>query len=427
MCGLVGVISASHKYNYEKFFKQALVADTLRGFHSTGAVVAGEGEFSYFKSATHAVDFTDMGRYDNLMRDARVGKPVALLGHNRAATVGKVNADNAHPFPAGDLIGMHNGTLRKYNKLCTNTFATDSECLYNHIAEHGIHDALNKIEGAYCLVWYDVEKDHVYVVRNDERPLAMAKIKNEPTLLYASEAGMLRWLAGRNGLEIEEVWEPKKNYLFTFKMYEKDLGVVTEQLNVVSEYPAPVKNPSNYGSYGRSLRSAYELEKETGVKIGTRSSAFMFRYLPYTTTKTGLGKCVGVLLDDPWLQVVIHGLEKSEAEELDQTEVNIRIKSLTQTRWGDDIEAIAVVENEVKKPKAPSDEPGQYEIQDLYRGPDNQWLTEREMDKLCDKGCAMCGDPIDRDDYELLEFHSNDNVVCPFCVDEWVQTFGMTH
>src|SRR3546814_12623264 len=35
----------------------------------------------------------------------------AFIGHNRAATLGKVNGLNAHPFRYDNIMGAHNGTL----------------------------------------------------------------------------------------------------------------------------------------------------------------------------------------------------------------------------------------------------------------------------------------------------------------------------
>ena len=111
MCGLVG-IAGNLEYKDEATMKRMLILDYFRGTDSTGfaAVKVKEDEVLMTKIASHPIDLFDMGAFKKAL-NGNTSK--VFLGHNRAATVGKVNAVNAHPFQVGDILGVHNGTLDK--------------------------------------------------------------------------------------------------------------------------------------------------------------------------------------------------------------------------------------------------------------------------------------------------------------------------
>jgi glucosamine 6-phosphate synthetase-like amidotransferase/phosphosugar isomerase protein len=143
MCGLVGVIG-DLSLEDKKAFDIMLKLDTVRGKHSTGVarvpwvkrdkveVVKGIG------SPYHLIDNKPNEYYNDYSADPGPyiqGNYIALMGHNRWATVGSVNEENAHPFEAGKIVGCQNGTLPQsaIRKLDDHEYYdTDTEALMGH-------------------------------------------------------------------------------------------------------------------------------------------------------------------------------------------------------------------------------------------------------------------------------------------------------
>jgi len=87
-----------------------LLLDYLRGVDSTGlaAVRNKDSEVKVVKAAVNPIDLFGYKNFDMVLTGAT---SKVLIGHNRAATLGKVNNVNAHPFHCGAVVGAHNGTL----------------------------------------------------------------------------------------------------------------------------------------------------------------------------------------------------------------------------------------------------------------------------------------------------------------------------
>src|SRR3546814_3133548 len=109
-----------------------------------------------------------------------VYQSLAFVGHNRFATKGKVNDLNAHPFHYGNIVGAHNGTLEKSSwdaldkKLGEDT-DVDSQAIIKSIATFGIEETVPLLQGAWALVWFDMEAQTLNFLRKDERPLLWAR------------------------------------------------------------------------------------------------------------------------------------------------------------------------------------------------------------------------------------------------------------
>jgi glucosamine 6-phosphate synthetase-like amidotransferase/phosphosugar isomerase protein len=206
MCGIVGIASAySNGFSHKEAqaFMDMLYFDALRGFDSTGVFgVDKHANVAIAKEATQAAEFIHDEEIKKF-KGGLISSGLFAVGHNRAATRGSVVDKNAHPFWVDDkIVLVQNGTYKGSHKHLKDT-EVDTEALAHVIAENAdISTALKKINAAYALVWFNTETKELYLIRNEERPLFIAKAKG--TLLWCSEAGFLYMAAARHGLELDE-------------------------------------------------------------------------------------------------------------------------------------------------------------------------------------------------------------------------------
>jgi predicted glutamine amidotransferase len=197
VCGIVGFITTDPIINVKRanYFEQALYADAVRGRHSTGVfTVEHDGKAFFNKDIVDAQRFLDSQGSYRYVRSVDSGVRVAV-GHNRYATMGGRGRDSAHPFCTQHVTLVHNGTLRDYQWMKKYEKAdVDSARLAQTLSEDepGGKATLEKVKGAYALVWYDNRTQHLYMARNSERPLYLATV--DGTLYFASEGKMLEWL-----------------------------------------------------------------------------------------------------------------------------------------------------------------------------------------------------------------------------------------
>lgn len=213
MCGLVSVIIKDNTKIMNKtmieIFKQMLYADALRGWDSTGmALIKGNDDVSVIKEPCSAGPFLFRHQDHTWANQNR-----AIIGHNRWATKGSVTAENAHPFTEGKITLAHNGTLR-YHKHLKNV-DVDSHAICHSINEKGAVETLEKLEGAYALIWFDSETKQIHATRNLERPLWI--VETDDLFILVSEKGLAHWICGRNGVPVRKTTECQAGTLYSFK------------------------------------------------------------------------------------------------------------------------------------------------------------------------------------------------------------------
>ncbi len=201
MCGIVGV-AGNLQYSDELMMKRLFIFDYFRGTDSTGlAAISPKGEHQIVKRATHPINLFDSKQFEKAL-DARTNW--AFIGHNRAATVGVTNDENAHPFQFGNIIGVHNGTLdkaswRRLEEAAGVQTNVDSAAIFAAIDKIGIDETIKLMEhgktsqtGAWTLVWYDSSDNTLRMIKNEHRPLYLAVHKKGDRIAWASEWVMLR-------------------------------------------------------------------------------------------------------------------------------------------------------------------------------------------------------------------------------------------
>ena len=275
MCGLAGaVVGNVTNIKFPSFIKDSFVAGSLRGMDSSGiAVIDSKEDVDFHKLPINGSIFIQDKRSKDIIDSVNKARTIAMT-HTRAATVGKVNYSNAHPFyfnevnSQGDIvrefIGCHNGTLTISGK---NDFDTDSEWALDKIMNEG-DEAFKSIRGAYCFTWWDSETgDELNIARNNDRDLYIAKLDNGG-LVYASEAGMLAWLAERNGLKLKDhilQLVPGYRYVFNVKSPTEFKKVkLPEPTSIIS--PINNRTPYEYKTNVQLLEDIIEKVKREEVK-----------------------------------------------------------------------------------------------------------------------------------------------------------------
>lgn len=238
MCGIVGMagdLNAKH----EQAVRTLLILDSLRGEHSTGVVcVPKYGSLpKVAKQVGDPFQLFDHKSYDKAM----MGTQRAIIGHNRYATTGAVNRNNAHPFEHESCVGVHNGTLHtKYLLADPQQYQVDSDNIYHHIDKHGLKDALKYMGGAWTLVWWDKENESINFLRNKERPLQMCWSKDGKSLFWASERWMLYAALGRHGIEYQDIFEMEEDVHFEILIDKNGVMSKPRLTNAPSTYKAAV-------------------------------------------------------------------------------------------------------------------------------------------------------------------------------------------
>lgn len=219
MCGLFGMIGPGITQTDLLFLQEIGYVSALRGRDGTGVV---QGSL-YEKYCSHKIKKED-SEYSQFMwyhQNCKGGSPLVLndttcnyfLGHVRHATKGAINSDNTHPFDVGQLVGMHNGTLKdlKYD----HKDKTDTELLLKDIQERGPLRVLREIskDSAYAIVYLDKREKQIVFARNEKRTLFYTYHVHRSVMYYASEKWMLEAIADRNDIVIGDLYRVEAGYI----------------------------------------------------------------------------------------------------------------------------------------------------------------------------------------------------------------------
>lgn len=254
MCGIVGVVSrhTNGLSNPEiDMFEQMLFVDTMRGWDSTGVFgVDHLGNVGIAKAALHGPDFICTNEF-KVFKRAAVKDGVFVVGHNRAATRGTVNDENAHPFYVDDkIVLVQNGSWRGSHKHIKDV-EVDSHAIAHLLADNAdIEAAMKQVNAAYALVWYNVETEELHFLRNSERPLYIAEFLHSG-FMFASEVETIMYAAAKNNSQKfkKDPYMLPINTLMTVKFSPKGAEITTKEIN-----PYPKSNVFTNIEAWRSVR-----------------------------------------------------------------------------------------------------------------------------------------------------------------------------
>lgn len=281
MCGIVlagGNLGSSDL----EIFNQLLYCDVFRGQHSTGVMCKrlNETEVLIDKAALPSYAFLLREEYKKMSTGPTnyVVAPAWMVGHNRHATRGAVNDSNAHPFKHGAITLVHNGTLTNQSLLPDSSkFIVDSENICYSIDKIGAEETIQKLDGAFTLIWHDANDDTLHIIRNDERPFHLARVGTE--WFGASEEDMLMWILKRARLtksRIAEHFECEVGTEYIFDVKGGRKMVLTEK----KEHKLPVFTIASRwdGYYSRSWQD-YQGENYGSNSRGSAASKKESRYV----------------------------------------------------------------------------------------------------------------------------------------------------
>jgi glucosamine 6-phosphate synthetase-like amidotransferase/phosphosugar isomerase protein len=201
MCGLFGGASSTLvDIEVDRVIQLGIIAQ-LRGTDSTGILTqhraSGQAITRIHKDTVNSSVFFEEPAIKGFIKEKR---PYIIAGHCRAATVGEVTVENAHPYYLGKIAGMKNGTI--HNLKGKTKDETDSQAFLRLIQDEGLEAAMHEAQGGgYAACWIDSRNQTLNFVRNGGRPLFL--MKGAGCLYWSSEREMLQLIRDRTSMSFE--------------------------------------------------------------------------------------------------------------------------------------------------------------------------------------------------------------------------------
>lgn len=252
MCGIIGLygdgVSGSWSGPKRDFMIEGLIADSVRGYDSTGIALlpkTKDDDLLVYKRAFAGYDFVQQKHANRLFDNIK--NSLGMIGHNRSATKGVVNDRNSHPFRWKHITLVHNGTVYNADSLVDKKdkpsgVSVDSEYVAHALSMEDADDILPRLRGGYSLVWFNEEERSLNFARNDQKPMFLAFGSNDQTVYFGSEAELIVWLCSRRNISIQEdIYRlvPNVHYIIKDPSNVKEISKVPFVQGQFSKLPVP--------------------------------------------------------------------------------------------------------------------------------------------------------------------------------------------
>lgn len=225
MCGIIGLYGSGCKTfpnDKREFMLQGLFVDALRGQESTGIALLhkeANKDPTIFKRALSGPDFVNRKEVSRIV--GNIDKSYGMIGHNRSATRGDIEDENAHPFQYGHITLVHNGTVNNAEYITGTVCKADSKVDSAQVAwafsQKEPDELLPKMGGGFSLVWWDSRDSSLHFARNHEKPMYWYTSPDNLTMYYGSELSMLAFLLTRRTIPFNPAGlftAPNHHYIF---------------------------------------------------------------------------------------------------------------------------------------------------------------------------------------------------------------------
>lgn len=470
MCGIWGFITSEKGRGTNgrmKFVHQAAMVGTLRGWDSTGAFLVphlAEGTTpaaaDWCKVVGTGQDFLLSEYAQEKLTYKNIEKMRAVVGHNRAATTGKVTLDNAHPFTEGPITLVHNGTLDVTADMPIPMWSAkgkgkkkievDSHLIAHNLADHDRITVLESLSGAFTLVWHDATNDSIYMARNAQRPMFMMKPSCEESVLFASEPDMLWWLAGRCNFSRTTIHSLDTSVLLEFKAGELKPHATRFTLGKGRKYTS-----HGYGTGSNSrpsgnttANSGKVLAPAQGTQVSgagsTRKSKQALALGGFAPNEAlefavdqivpvpGTDRCVvngWAYFDHPvtgkvdTIQAILYGMSAAFARFHEKQDWAVRPVAMSMIgEKGKEQEALICRLVSVSREYSPSGTTYPTSTETLYPGPNGQKVSATKWIVATTGGCCQCARTLNlKEADEIVWVSERTRPLCPACSREWAE------
>jgi hypothetical protein len=469
MCGITLYGSPTASASELEFFERALICDTFRGYHSTGAFVGYQDNekpgsiIAYAKEVGEGWNFINSESW-KAIRNVEV-KPVVVgrvstkihprfaVGHNRHATMGAKTAENAHPFQHEAVTLVHNGTMDDPSLLVDfRKFEVDSDNICYSINKVGIEETIKTMDGAYTLVWHDARDNTLNILRNSERPFHLLETVGGDWL-GASEKEMLLWLQCRNKYnifnkyvpEVKRHFECQVGVQYVFDVADGKFELKEEVHHTLPTFPA-YRYSYGYGNYNNGINtnrstdlggtnhslaapSTASINAKKNVNLIIKDDArlnkqigefVLFQAYQFDAYPSRLshGKITGMIDGhEDYVEIHSHCVEKSLYQEYGYLFGKIRTaynENGVVTLVVDELSETdpTIMEAELDDDAAPLDPNG-----NLIQAQDGHFYTREEWERNSTCNCGWCDNQIAYEDAESVTQFAG-AFICHGCYDD---------